>query len=538
MGWLTRALSPENPSVPLVPGGWSILGDAFGSGENASGIRITEKGALAISGVLAAVRVLGETMGCFPLDIYQKLAKGKRLATEHPLYSVLHDSPNPQMSAFSFRLAFIAQLALWGNAYAEIQRDGANRVRGLWPLPSDRTKAVRENGVLSYTTTATATGAPRIIAAANILHVPFLSFDGLQGMSPIHLQRQGLGLGSSAERFGASLFARGSRPSGVLQLPAGSTMKPEARTNLKESFQHATSGMNALNVILLDEGVTFNPMTINPVDAQFLETRKFQLEEIARWFRIPPHMLGILERSTKSNIEQQSIEFRMFTMLPLVANCEQEWNRKLFAGTPFYAKFNMDELQRGDFATRTKGYLDLRNCGVLSANNICDMEQWDRIPEDEGGDIRIVPLNMISLEAVKTAQDADAATNTDDETGPGDGDDEDEPTQPEEPAQQILRERYALAYIRLFRDATGRTINRARQDAAAVKKIWLPTLTAMAESISSLNGAKEMRPETHNFLADYTGAIAQRCTAWVKEGADATALAEFNRAYTALSEKV
>lgn len=531
MGWLTKALSPEDPAAPLLPGSW--LGEALGVGQgNDAGVVVNERNSRAVSGVLACTRVISEAAAAYPIEIYQKLPIGKRWAPEHPLYSMLHDSPNTQMSNFTFRTAVTAQTCLWGNGYAEIQRDGANRARGLWPLPSDRTGPRRLNGVLEYLTTATADGHERVIQAANILHLPFLSFDGLQGYSPIQIRRQGLGLNLAAERFGAMLFGKGSRPSGLLTTP--NVLKKESRDNMKASWREATSGANAMSVPVMEEGVTFVPMMINPTDAQFLETRKYQLEEVARDYRVPAHMLGILERATHSNSEQLALDFSTYTMMFWVLIWEQELNRKLFAGTKFYAKLNMDYFLRGDFATRTTGYQILRNCGVLSANNICDMEEWERIPEDEGGDVRIVPLNMVSLETVKKMEGEPAPDPQDPTEGISDGDEEDETGS----QQRDLRERYALAFVRLFHDATGRTINREKRDAAFVAKVWLPTLTALADSMAAINGQNALKEETHTFLAGYVGAIATRCTDWVKAAADQTAVMEFNRAYGALQKQL
>ena len=528
MGWLTKALSPEDPSAPLWPVSWA--GDGITG--NDAGIQLSELNSRSASGVLACVRVISEAGAAYPKEIYQDTATGKRLATEHNLYPIIHDAPNPMMTNFVFWVGIISQTCIWGNGYAQIQRDGANRARALWPLPSATTRPVRKDGVLSYKTTAN--GVERDIAASDVIHLPFLSFDGLQGYSPIQLRRQGLAMSIAAERFGAMLFGKGARPSGVLEV--ANTLKPEQRANLKQSWQEGTSGANAMGVALLEPGVTFKPLTIDPKDAQFLETRQYQLEEICRDFRVPAHMVGILERATHSNAEQLGYDFSTYTMLAWVLMIEQELNRKLFAGTPFYCKLNMDVFLRGDFETRMAGYQVMRNAGVLHGNDICRMEAWPQIPEEQGGNIRIVPMNMISLEALKKQEDEPDPPATGDVPGLGGGaDGEDAPARTD---NAELRGRFAMGFVRLFQDATGRTINRDKKDAAFVQRVWLPTLTALAESMAFLNGATEIPAEVTAFLADYTGAIAQRCGEWKKESSVATATVEFNRAFAALSERV
>ena len=523
MGWLTKMLSPEDPSAPLYPTSW--MGE--GMSGNDSGIQITELKSRSASGVLACTRVISEAAAAYPKEIYQKLPQGKRIAYEHSLWPMIHDCPNPHMTNVVFWVGIISQTCLWGNGYAEIQRDGANRPRAMWPLPADKTRAVRENGVLVYKTTATPSGMERTIQPENIIHIPFLSFDGLQGYSPVQLRRQGLGLNMAAERFGSMLFGKGSRPSGILT-PAVE-LKPEAKQQLKDSWQQGTSGANALGVALMPMGVTFSPLTINPTDAQFLETRKYQLEEVARDYRVPGHMVGILELATHSNSEQLGLDFSTYTMLHWVQLIEQELQRKLFANTQFYIKLNMDVFLRGDFATRMAGYSEMRNVGVLSADNINDFEGWERIGPDAGGDVRIVPMNFVSLKQMKAHEDDPAPEPG--ATGMEGGVDDSEPT-------KQLQQRLAVSFKRLFQDATGRTVNREKRDAAFVHKTWTPTLLALAESLAALKGQPELKPEMHTFLDDYTGALALRCADWKHENAGQTASAEFARAYTAISGKV
>ena len=529
MGWLTQMLSPEDPAAPLWPISWGE-----GIGGNDSGIQINELNSRSASGVLACTRVISEAAAAYPKEIYQDMPDGKRLATEHALYPIIHDAPNPMMTNFVFWVGIITQACLSGNGYAQIQRDGSNRARALWPMPSGSTRPVRENGVLSYKVTIN--GGERDVAAADMIHIPFLSLNGIEGQSPITLRRQGLGMSMAAERFGAMLFGKGARPSGVLETTG--ILKPEQKANLKASWQEGTSGANAMGVALLEPGITFKPLTIDPKDAQFLETRKYQLEEICRDYRVPAHMVGILERATHSNAEQLGYDFSTYTMLAWVLMIEQELNRKLFAGTRFYVKLNMDVFLRGDFETRMAGYQIMRNVGVLNGNDICRMEAWAPIPDEQGGNIRIVPMNYMSLERMKKQEDEPDLVANPDAPGLGGGEGDDGPPPPSTDNAAELRGRFAYGFLRLFQDATGRTINRDKKDTAFVQRVWLPTLTALAESMASLNGKTELPAEVSGFLADYTGALAQRCTSWQKETSTATAAAEFNRAFTAFAERV
>jgi HK97 family phage portal protein len=533
MGWLTKALSPENPSAPLWPESWLSEGSG---GSHLAGIQLNELNSRSAGGVLACTRVISEAAAAYPKEIFQKQLNGKRLATEHPLWPIVHDAPNPQMTNVVFWVGIISQTCIWGNGYAKIQRDGRNMARALWPLPSGKVQPVRgPDGVLVYQYNGGLAAGGEDISPSDILHIPFLSFDGIQGYSPIQLRRQGLALNMAAERFGAMFFGKGVRPSGTLETP--NVLKPEQRQNLKQSAQEANSGANALGLMLLEAGITFKPYEINNTDAQFLETRKYQLEDIARDYRVPAHMVGILERATHSNAEQLGYDFSTYTMLHWVQLIEQEVNRKLFAGSNFYVKLDMDVFLRGDFETRTTGYQVLRNCGVLSTDDINAKEGWPLIGDARGGNIRIVPLNMISLETLKKQEDepdapsggAFAPTSDDEDTSTTAGGDEGQSAE--------LKRRYAMSFARLFQDAANRTINREKRDEAFVQRTWLPVVTSMAESMIALTTAAGLKDEDHSFLADYVGAIGKRCGAWGKDQLAEITTAEFNRAYTALSER-
>jgi len=392
---LTKRASPENPSTNLSdPASW--LFDALGARKSAAGVNVSESNAMQASAVYACVRVLSESVASLPLPVFRRRdPKGKDIARDHPLYRILHDRPNPEMSSFAFRETLMAHLALWGNAYAEIEMNSAGRVLALWPLRPDAMRVRRVNNELLYEYTLNGEVIP--LARNRVLHIPGLAYDGLIGYSPIGLARQAVGLTMATEQFGATFFSNGARPGGVLSHPG--QLSPEAAKRLKISWEEAQGGLtNAQRTAVLEEGVTFTEVGIPPDHAQFLETRKFQVREIARIFRIPPHLIGDLEQATFSNIEQQSLEFVVHTLRPWLVRWEQTLNYALFSDRDqgeAFCEFQVEGLLRGDSAQRAAFYTALFNLGVFSPNDIRDKENLNPV---EGGDVRLVPLNMTTLE--------------------------------------------------------------------------------------------------------------------------------------------
>lgn len=298
----------------------------------------------------------------------------------------------------------MSHLLLWGNAYAQIIRNGMGEVVGLYPLMPDRMKVDRDeegNLVYIYTKYFDEAGARHRyeqvkLPAWQVLHIPGLGYDGLIGYSPIAMARNAIGMSMAAEDFGATFFANGATPGGVLEHP-GIVKDPE---RLRESWHAQFSGKNSHNIAVLEEGMTFKPMSIPPEEAQFLETRKFQIDEIARIFRVPPHMVGDLEKSSFSNIEQQSLEFVKYTVGPWVARWEQSLSQALLLPsekTRYTIKYNLDGLLRGDYESRMNGYAVGRQNGWLSANDIRELENMNKIPAEEGGDEYLINGNMTKL---------------------------------------------------------------------------------------------------------------------------------------------
>ena len=292
---------------------------------------------------------------------------------------------------------------LWGNAYAQIIRNGKGEVLALYPLMPDRMNVDRdESGNIVYEYMVSQEDAPINsgstvkLSSHEVLHIPGLGFDGLIGYSPIAMAKNAIGLAIATEEYGSKFFANGATPSGILEFP-GTVKEPE---RVRESWNKGFGGENKHKVAILEQGMKYTPISISPNEAQFLETRKFQIDEIARIFRVPPHMIGDLEKSSFSNIEQQSLEFVKYTLDPWVVRWEQSIKRTLLLpdekGT-YFAKFNVDGLLRGDYQSRMNGYATARQNGWMSANDIRSLEQQDLIPDEEGGNLYLINGNMLPL---------------------------------------------------------------------------------------------------------------------------------------------
>lgn len=377
---------------------------AFFMGGTTAGKSVTERSAMQMTAVYSCVRILAEAIAGLPIHLYRYTdAGGKEKALDHPLYMLLHDEPNPEMSSFVFRETLMTHLLLWGNAYAQVIRNGKGEVIALYPLMPNKMTVDRDaNGQLyfQYQRSIEEVGGKSetvTLKPSDVLHIPGLGFDGLVGYSPIAMAKNAIGLAIATEEFGSKFFANGAAPSGVLEHPG--TIKDPQR--VREAWQSQFGGsQNSGKIAVLEEGMKYTPISISPEQAQFLETRKFQINEIARIFRVPPHMLADLEKSSFSNIEQQSLEFVKYTLDPWVIRWEQSIQRTLL--TPeekksYFVKFNVEGLLRGDYQSRMNGYATARQNGWMSANDIRELENLDRIPAEDGGDLYLINGNMLPL---------------------------------------------------------------------------------------------------------------------------------------------
>ena len=391
----------DKPVDKAADAGYSFL-----FGRTTSGKPVNERTAMQTTAVYACVRILAEAIASLPLHVYEYQDDGgKKLVHDHPLYYLLHDEPNPEMTSFVFRETLMSHLLIWGNAYAQIIRDGAGRVLGLYPLLPDKMEVQGDDrGNIYYVYSRNSDENPMFkeygnikLKAEDVLHIPGLGFDGLIGYSPIAMAKNAVGMTLACEEYGASFFANGANPGGVLEHPG--VLKDPSK--VRESWNSVYRGVNnAHKIAVLEEGMKYQQIGIPPEEAQFLETRKFQINEIARLYRIPPHMVGDLDKSSFSNIEQQSLEFVKYTLDPWVIRWEQSLQRSLFLPGEkgkYFIKLNVDGLLRGDYQSRMNGYAVGRQNGWFSANDIREMENMNPIPDEEGGNLYLVNGAMTKL---------------------------------------------------------------------------------------------------------------------------------------------
>lgn len=391
----------DKPVDKAADAGYSFL-----FGRTTSGRPVNERTAMQTTAVYACVRILAEAVASLPLHVYEYQDDGgKKLVHDHPLYYLLHDEPNPEMTSFVFRETLMSHLLIWGNAYAQIIRDGAGRVLGLYPLLPDKMEVQRDDkGNIYYVYSRNSDENPTFkeygnikLKAEDVLHIPGLGFDGLIGYSPIAMAKNAVGMTLACEEYGASFFANGANPGGVLEHPG--VLKDPSK--VRESWNSVYRGVsNAHKIAVLEEGMKYQQIGIPPEEAQFLETRKFQINEIARLYRIPPHMVGDLDKSSFSNIEQQSLEFVKYTLDPWVIRWEQSLQRSLLLPGEkgkYFIKLNVDGLLRGDYQSRMNGYALGRQNGWFSANDIREMENMNPIPDEEGGNLYLINGAMTKL---------------------------------------------------------------------------------------------------------------------------------------------
>jgi len=369
---------------------------SFFFGGTASGKTVNERTAMQTTAVYACVRILAETIASLPLNVYRSTDSGKEKAIDHQLYYLLHDEPNPEMTSFVFRETLMSHLLLWGNAYAQIIRDGRGKVLALYPLLPDRMTVDRTTDGQLYYEYRKDSGYV-ILRPEDILHIPGLGFDGLVGYSPIAMAKNAIGMAIATEEYGGKFFANGASPGGVLEHPG--VVKDPAR--IRESWNAVYQGSgNAHRIAVLEEGMKFQSIGIPPEQAQFLETRKFQTEEICRIFRVPPHLVANLDKATFSNIEHQSISFVVHTIRPWLVRLEQGMNKALLSPSEkgqYFVGFVVDGLLRGDYSSRMQGYAVGIQNGFLSPNDVRALENMNTI---EHGDIYAMNGNMLKLEDV------------------------------------------------------------------------------------------------------------------------------------------
>lgn len=356
-------------------------------GTSASGEKVTPSTAMQISTVFACVRVLAESIGVLPLGIYQKSDGKTSPVKDTPIAKLMQEGPNAFMTPIEYKELIITHLALRGNHFSYKNRV-AGRVVELLPLsPAAVKPKLGDNFDVEYEVTFP-NGSIETLTEREIWHVRLFTDDGLNGLSPISYNRNSLGLAKATETHGSVLFKNAAKPAGGFK--TSSNLKEDQVRNLKEQLD-GYRGEGAHKNLILQGGLEWFQTTMTSEDAQFLETRKYQRSEICGIFKVPPHMIGDLERATFSNIEHQSLDFVQSALVPYMTRIEQRINKSLLSNSNHYAKFNANALLRGDMKARAEFYTKMLHAGAISPNEIRALEDWD---ERENGDIYLTPLNM------------------------------------------------------------------------------------------------------------------------------------------------
>lgn len=365
----------------------------------ASAVHVSQDTALNYSAVWACTRLLAGTAASLPLQLYRKRAGGGRdVVTDDPRNALVYLQPNAEMGSMMWRGSAIAQQINAGNCYSEIQRVGG-RIVALWPIHESRIEARRDKKTNQlFYEVKNNDGPPTPLMAADVLHVPsIMSRDGINGMGVVEHARESIGFGIATERQGASAFGRGGVPRVVMTHPG--SLSPEARSNMRSEWRELYGRPDGEAVAVLSEGMDLKPLGFSAQDMQFLSTRQHNIEEIARWYAAPPHMIGHLLRSTNNNIEHQGIEFVVYSLGQWLKLWEQELERKLLTDQErkagYYFRHNVNALLRGDMKARSEFYRAMHNMGTLSPNDILDLE--DRNPFD-GGDVHLVHSAMVPIQ--------------------------------------------------------------------------------------------------------------------------------------------
>ncbi|MFD2330659.1 phage portal protein [Cohnella sp. GCM10020058] len=407
MGVISRLVSGGKSAYSLEDFERSLF--MRGRGSTLSGVSVSEDSAMRFITVFSCIRVLAEGVGALPLHVYKRRSngKGQDRAEDHPVFALLHDAPNDEMTSQSWRESQVGQLASSGNCYSIKTLNRRGQVAELYPVPWYDCRPVRNKLTNALEYDLNDRGKVETLPSEKVLHVPGFGFDGLMGYSPIQMAREAVGLGMAASEFTARFYGNGMNIGSAVEFP--NAMSEDAYNRLKAWIEEKGEGLaNSWKPIILEEGGKFARFPLTFVDAQFIETRKLNRDELCGLFRVPPHMIANLERSTNNNIEQQNLEFIQFSLLPYLTRIEQACNMKLFTpeerAAGYYVKFNLDGLQRGDYKSRQEGLNIQRQNGVINADEWREMEEMNPI-EDGSGERYLVNGNMVPTDEAGSLND-------------------------------------------------------------------------------------------------------------------------------------
>ncbi len=397
--WAVDSLKADRVGYPAP--GWA---PPMGYMSTATGTVINEDRANTIAAWFAAVRVISEDVAVAPLHVYRREGRDNVKAIDLPIYRLLHDEPNPEMTSFTFRSVLQSHALSWGNGYAEKELDRAGRVIALWPLRPDRMDVRWENGRRAYYYREAKFSDPKRIPSDRIFHLPGLGFDGLQGYSILRLARETLAASINLRDYGNRVVNNDARPGVILSHPG--TLSQTARTNIRESWDEANRKDGPGRTALLEEGITATSLGFPPEDVQFLESQKWQVTEVARWMRLSPHKIGDLERATFSNIEEQNIDHVTSTLRAWFVRWEQQLGKDVLMDPSLYCEHNMDASLRGKTLERAQANTLKINAGAMVPNEWRAQDNQNPLP---WGDERVNTPNNTATGASASAPTGGAA---------------------------------------------------------------------------------------------------------------------------------
>jgi HK97 family phage portal protein len=492
--------------------------------DTSSGVRVSPTSALAATAVYDCVRIRAETVASIPLIVYKRLPNGdKERAPYHPLYKVLHDQPNNWQTAFEWREMMQAHLDLRGNAYSRKMPGPDGPISQLIPLHPDRvTATLYTDNSIDYTVRGL-DGSMEKLAAEEILHLRGWSEDGVHGITPISAQRDVIGIALGAQDYSARFLKNDVSPSLVYKHPE--VLDKEAYERIKDDVQNQNTGENRHKAMILEDGLSIEKLGMTNRDAQLIESQKYTDGKIASIYRVPPHMIGLMDRATHSNIEHQGIEFTVYTMLPIAKRWEGIIARDLFFplyddGGEYFAEFLLDGLNRGDMDSRYTAYAIGRNWGWLSANDVRRLENMNSIGDQ--GDEYLRPLNMTIEGAPQAKQIGVGSPANDDESSepppPDDGSEE------ENQASATRMRLFALAESaasRLVRKETSALSALVKKHSDAARTIFAALEAGSVDIRALTKNAEAFVAKVRQFYAEHSSLIAEslridhdRCAMW------------------------
>jgi HK97 family phage portal protein len=525
-----RSLSLENPQTPLsAPADW--LFETLSGGFGLDGqLWVNEKTAMQLTTVRACVRAIAQDCATVPLSLfYSRDADGNRKPADNRIeHLLLNRRANPHMTAAVYRETMIANMLLWGNAYAEIEYNGAGKITALWPIyPQYVRMEITPSKTLRYITTNPVTGDNRVILSDDMIHLKDLSVDGYCGLYTIRQLKEAVGLGLALQNHGLYYFLNGSRPGGVLEMDG--TLTPEAQERLRASWHSRFAGpRNANGIAILEQGMKFSPIAINNDNAQYVETRNDQAVEICRMFRMPPHKIGIVGKISVASMEQQALEYVTDCLRPIFVGIEQEYDVKMFPSGGFEYEHDEEALLRGDFSSRMEGFSKGRSGGWLTANDVLR-----KMKMNTGGkelDIYLSPQNMVPADKASAVADVliqSGKTPKGKEPTPTDGTPQGAPD-----GRTLTKEQIADFTRGLFEDSVRRSLHYDRN--AQLRKSVSLAFTKVVGVMAKMMG---VRTDIEAAARAYADDLYLRRDEWEGKSVEEIVNTEFDLAYAAMGAK-